>query len=99
MEPVGRPPNHAISNLVVVSDVTKISKGRTNLLPEEPHSSPNKEDNESLISFPFLFNSCEGSNNEDEASSLPKSKVIFHLPGAQGEDDVSWEDIDDDASC
>lgn len=72
---------------VVVSAVTNISNGKANLTPFAPHSSPNKDDNVASSSPPDNL-----SRELEDESSLPKSRVIFHVPGDHGEADVLREE-------
>ena len=65
----------------MVSAEANILNERTSLAPLVPHSSPNKLDNISGLS-------------EDDDSSLPKSRVICHSPGDQGEGDVRCDEDD-----
>ncbi len=80
------------------SVVTNTSNESTNLPPDAPHSSPIRED--IFWSFSFLeLLDCFGFSNKEadgmaalsfdrRESSLPKSRVIFQVPGAHGEVDA-----------
>jgi hypothetical protein len=82
--PVGFPPSHARTDLLpsslpFVSDVTITSNDNASLPPLDPQSFANR-----FVSWDLSFLS------EDSSFLLPKSNVIFHLPGDHGDGDVLY---------